>query len=48
MYLSDKNAATDLEVLSRLDVSHILTAELIPLPRFVTSAFPNVVGGTLV
>ncbi len=41
LYLGDKNAACDLQLLAKLRISRILTAELIPLPHLVTSTFPN-------
>ncbi len=41
LYLGDKNAACDLQLLAKLKVTHVLTAELIPLPHLVTSTFPN-------
>jgi hypothetical protein len=41
LYLGDKNAACDTELLARLKMTHILTAELIPLPHVVTSHFPH-------
>merc|ERR1719323_2232072 len=41
VFLGDKNAACDTELLARLKITHILTAELIPLPHVVTSHFPH-------
>ena len=41
LYLGDKRAATDLDLLSKLELSHILSVDLVPLPQVVTSAFPN-------
>ena len=37
LYLGDKNAAMDLELITKLKLTHILTAELIPLPHLVRS-----------
>ena len=41
LYLGDKAASTDLELISRLELTHIVSVELIPLPQVVTSTFPN-------
>ena len=41
LFLGDKNAAVDLDLIAKLKISHIIMAELIPLPRIVTSSFPN-------
>ena len=41
LYVGDKNAAQDLELISRLKLTHIVTAELIPLPRMVSSSYPH-------
>ncbi|TRY78194.1 hypothetical protein TCAL_06766 [Tigriopus californicus] len=41
LFLGDKKAATDLELIGRLKLTHIVTAELIPLPHSVSSTFPH-------
>ena len=41
LHLGDKNAASDSLLLTRLGVTHVLTCELIPLQRLVTSKMPN-------
>ena len=41
LYLGDKNAATDLELIAKLELTHILSVDLVPLPQVVTSTFPN-------
>lgn len=41
LFLGDKRAATDLELIGRLKLTHIVTAELIPLPHSVSSTFPH-------
>ena len=41
LYLGDKRAASDLDILSKLEINHILSVDLVPLPQVVTSAFPN-------
>lgn len=41
VFVGDKDASCDLQLLARLKITHIITAELIPLPRLVTSAFPH-------
>ena len=41
LYLGDKNAATDLELISKLELTHILSVDMVPLPHVVTSNFPN-------
>ena len=33
LYLGDKNAATDLELVSKLELTHILSVDMIPLPQ---------------
>ena len=33
LYLGDKNAATDLELISKLELTHILSVDMIPLPQ---------------
>jgi len=42
LYLGDKNAATDLELVSKLELTHILSVDMIPLPQVVSSTFPNI------
>eukprot|EP00095_Tigriopus_kingsejongensis_P010223 snap_masked-scaffold78_size404448-processed-gene-3.19 protein:Tk10223 transcript:snap_masked-scaffold78_size404448-processed-gene-3.19-mRNA-1 annotation:"dual specificity protein phosphatase 12" len=41
LFLGDKNAAHDLELIGKLKLTHIVTAELIPLPHMVSSTFPH-------
>lgn len=41
LYLGDKNAATDLELISKLELTHILSVDMVPLPQVVSSTFPN-------
>ena len=41
LYLGDKNAAMDLDLITRLKLTHILTAELIPLPHLVKTSIYN-------
>ena len=33
LYLGDKNAATDLDLVSKLELTHILSVDMIPLPQ---------------
>ena len=33
LYLGNKNAATDLELVSKLELTHILSVDMIPLPQ---------------
>ena len=42
LYLGDKNSAIDLELIGKLEVSHILSVDIVPLPQVVSSHFPNV------
>ena len=42
LYLGDKRSYNDLELLSRLSFTHILTAELVPVPMAITSRFPQI------
>ena len=42
LYLGNKNAATDLELVSKLELTHILSVDMIPLPQVVSSTFPNI------
>ena len=37
LYLGDKNAATDLELVSKLELTHILSVDMIPLPQVSVS-----------
>lgn len=41
LYLGDKNAASDLDLIGKLKLTHILTVELIPLPQLVSSSCPH-------
>ena len=41
LFLGDKNAATDLELVAKLELTHILSVENFPLPHVVSSTFPN-------
>ena len=41
LYLGDKNSAMDLELIGKLEVSHILSVDIVPLPQVVSSNFPN-------
>ena len=41
LYLGDKNSAIDLELIGKLEVSHILSVDIVPLPQVVSSNFPN-------
>ena len=42
LYLGDKHAATDLELIAKLELTHILSVDMIPLPHVVSSTYPNV------
>lgn len=34
LYLGDKNAACDLDLIAHAKLTHVVTAEIVPLPRF--------------
>ncbi len=40
LYLGDKHAACDLELLAKLQLTHILSVDIVPLPNVVSSSFP--------
>ena len=41
LFVGNKNASTDLDLIAKMNLSHIVSVELIPLPQVVTSTFPN-------
>ena len=41
LYLGGKNAASNLDLIAKLKLTHILTVELIPLPQLISSTCPN-------
>ena len=43
LFIGDKNGASDVDLLSRLGITHILSVELVPPPQLITSTFPNMV-----
>ena len=42
IYLGDIRIFNDLELMKKLSFTHILTAELVPIPMTITSRFPHV------
>ena len=42
VFLGDIRIFNEAEVLNRLEFSHILTVELVPVPLTITSRFPHI------
>ena len=42
LFLGDVRIFNDTELLNKLELSHILTVELVPVPLTITSRFPNI------
>ena len=42
IYLGDVRVFNDLELMKKHSFTHILTAELVPVPMTITSRFPHV------
>ena len=42
VYLGDLRIFNDIELMNKLEFSHILTVELVPVPLTITSRFPHI------
>ena len=42
VFLGDVRIFNDIELMNKLEFSHILTVELVPVPLTITSRFPHI------
>ena len=42
VFLGDVRVFNDIELMNKLEFSHILTVELVPVPLTITSRFPHI------